>query len=110
MKQQVFRVEWAAIARRDLASVLEYVAAERPGAARALLDKVKRSAAELRTLPLRGRVVPELADLRIAAYRELQIPPYRLIYRVEGDRVLVLGFLDSRRDLEDLLLTRLLSS
>jgi hypothetical protein len=36
------------------------------------------------------------------------IAPYRLVYRADADRVLVLGVFDSRRNLEDVLLSRLL--
>ncbi len=43
-------------------------------------------------------------------WRELLIEPYRLIYRIEGDTVTVLALFDGRRDLEDLLLERLVRS
>jgi plasmid stabilization system protein ParE len=36
------------------------------------------------------------------------VRPYRLIYRVERDTVTVLAVFDGRRDLEDVLLDRLL--
>jgi hypothetical protein len=38
------------------------------------------------------------------------IRPYRLVYRVEADTVTVLALFDGRRDLEDVLLERLLRS
>ena len=41
-------------------------------------------------------------------YRELIVRPWRIIYRVSTKRVLVLAVLDGRRDLEGLLLSRLL--
>jgi len=41
-------------------------------------------------------------------WRELVVKPYRLVYRIEGDTVTVLAVFDGRRDLEDLLLERLL--
>ncbi len=44
--------------------------------------------------------------LHVRGYRELQIPPYRLLYRIELGRVLVLGVFDGRRNLEDVLLQR----
>ena len=69
-----------------------------------------RSARTLRTLPARGRVVPELADLEITAYLELSVPPYRIIYRTEKSKVFVHAVLDDRRDLRELLAERLLRS
>jgi hypothetical protein len=40
-------------------------------------------------------------------WRELVVRPYRLIYRVGSKDVVVLALFDSRRDLEDVLLERL---
>ena len=46
--------------------------------------------------------------MQIRQYRELITTPYRLIYRVRSRDVLVLAVLDARRNLEDVLLDRLL--
>ena len=43
-------------------------------------------------------------------YRELIEPPWRIVYRIESESVLVLGVLDGRRDLKSLLLERLVCS
>jgi toxin ParE1/3/4 len=42
------------------------------------------------------------------SWRELVVKPYRILYRVSSDTVTVLAVFDGRRDLEDLLLERLL--
>ena len=80
-----------------------------------------RKAADLLTLVAEGELamcyfassylsdlVPELALFGFSVWRESIVNPYRVIYRVEGDRVYVLAVFDGRRDLEDLLLGRLL--
>jgi toxin ParE1/3/4 len=103
-----FRVDWADVAKRDLLAIIDYLVERNPEAAGSTLDKLERRAAALRRSPERGRVIPELARLQLRQYRELIVPPYRLVYRVAGRRVLVLGVLDSRRNLEDLLLERLI--
>lgn len=41
-------------------------------------------------------------------WRELIVRPWRIIYRAEGDLVTVLALFDGRRDLEDVLLERLI--
>jgi len=104
-----FRVEWAEIARGDLRRIIAYVLETSPEAAGRLLEKIEEKTTALKSMPWRGRMVPELARLQIREYRELQVPPYRVIYRVAEQRVLVLGVFDSRRNLEDLLLDRILS-
>jgi plasmid stabilization system protein ParE len=101
------RVEWTAIARADLEAIIDYLAADTPVGALAVLDQLAGRATELSSQPLRGRVVPELRTVGVQHYRELIERPWRLIYRVESHRVLVMAVLDGRRDLPDLLLQRL---
>jgi plasmid stabilization system protein ParE len=108
VKARKLPVVWSSVAERDLAEIAMHVHRDSPSAAQRFLRRVEERGASLGTLAHRGRIVPELLSLEIRTYRELIVPPHRLIYRVEGDRVLVLAVLDSRRDLEDLLLRRLL--
>lgn len=102
------RVLWAHSARCDLESIIAYLADRSPQAALATLDRLERKAKSLAVLVDRGRVVPELARLHVREYRELIVPPYRLIYRALGVGVLVLAVFDARRSLEDVLLDRLI--
>jgi addiction module RelE/StbE family toxin len=102
------RVRWARSARRDLEAIVAYLADRSPQAALATLDRLEARAKTLATLAERGRVVPELARLHVREFRELVVPPYRVVYRVDGPRVVVLACLDGRRSLEDILLDRLI--
>jgi len=103
------QVLWARSARRDFEAVVSYLAERSPQAALSTLDRLEARARSLVTLAERGRVVPELGRLHIQEYRELVVPPYRLIYRVRGPKVLVLAVVDARRSLEDILLDRLIN-
>jgi hypothetical protein len=58
----------------------------------------------------RGRIVPELRAVGVLHYRELMERPWRIVYRIGASHVLVLAVLDSRRDLQSLLLERLIRS
>ena len=91
------RVVWALRARRALEEAVEYVAADSPQAAAAIVTQVLAAAASLTDLSDRGRIVPELAD---PILRELLVDPYRLLYEVHGDLVWIVGFLHQRRDFE----------
>ena len=102
------RVLWAKSARRDVDAIVSYLADRSPQAGLSTLDRLEGKAKSLVTLADRGRVVPELARLHVQEYRELVIPPYRMIYRVRSPRVLALAVLDARRSLEDILLDRLI--
>ena len=110
MSRERFEVSWADVAVRDLERIVDFVEQEAPSAAERIFEEIAGRARTLKSLPLRGRIVPELARFEITTYRELVIPPYRLMYRVDADRVLVVGVFDSRRNLEDVLLSRVVIS
>lgn len=102
-----FEVIWAEVAIRDLEEIVDFVEQEAPMAARRLFDRIVEHSRALETFPLRGRVVPELARFEVESYRELIVAPFRLMYRVETRQVMVVGVFDGRRNLEDLILSRL---
>jgi len=54
----------------------------------------------------RGRIVPELKTYGILSYRELIISPWRVVYRTSEQKVYVLAVIDSRRNIEDILIER----
>ncbi len=103
-----YRVVWADTATADLTAIAEYLAATDIGLALRMVEELRSQAAKLATLPLRGRVVPELQAQGIVFYREIFRHPWRLLYRVAGNTVYVVTVCDSRRNLEDLLLDRFL--
>lgn len=107
MNGQSFEVVWAEVAIQDLERIVDFIEPEAQMAAQRLFDRIAEQSTTLETLPFRGRVVPELACYEISVYRELLIPPYRLMYRIDGGRVLVVAVFDGRRDLEGVLLARL---
>ncbi len=104
------RVVWAEAAARDLEDIVSFVAIDSPPNAERLLARLSARARSLETSSGRGRIVPELLPLGMRTWRELVVRPYRLIYRVAGDTVIVLAVFDGRRELEDVLLERLVRS
>jgi plasmid stabilization system protein ParE len=58
----------------------------------------------------RSRVSRELLHTGISHYRELLNAPWRIVYCVDNRQVLIMAVLDSRRDLQTLLLGRLARS
>lgn len=102
-----FSVEFAAVAERDLQGIVEFIAADDPVAAGHVLDRIESRCASLKRMPERGRVVPELAAFGIHTYREPVVSPWRVVCRLSGTRVYVLAVVDGRRNVEDVLLDRL---
>ncbi len=103
-----YAVIWASAAENDLARIIEYLAVDSPANALKVLDKLKKKAANLHHSPKRGRIIPELQEYGIYQFRELIIAPWRLIYRVQMNEVYVLAVIDSRQNIEDILLKRIL--
>jgi len=102
-----YDVYWAEVAKEDLKSIIEYIHTDNPEAARDNLKRIKSNASNLNLFPQRGRVVPEIKEYGILQYRELIIPPWRVIYRISKFQVYVLLVIDSRRNVEDILFDRL---
>lgn len=102
-----YKILWAGVAEHDLRDIIEYIAIDSQANALKTLQKIKKMASVLYTLPERGRVVPELQDQGIQIYRELIAAPWRIIYRISDKNVYVLSVLDARRNVEDILLRRL---
>lgn len=106
--KQAYSVLWTAVAEHDLNEIITYIAQDNVSHAESILRTITKSASRLQHSPKRGRILPELRTHGITVYRELIIAPWRLIYRISDRTVLVLALLDSRRNIEDLLLQRLL--
>lgn len=104
---ETYQVWWSDTARQDLTEIIDYIAQDSVESALEVLDKLEAKAAQLSSLPNRGRIVPELLDTGISQYREIISTPWRIVYRIESQRVLVMAVLDSRRDLQVVLLNRL---
>jgi toxin ParE1/3/4 len=105
---QKYDIIWAGVAENDLKEIIEYIATDNPANALITLKKIKQKASSLYTLPERGRIVPELKDQGILLYRELIVPPWKIIYRISEMKVYVLSVLDARQNVEDILLGRLI--
>ncbi|PIP43004.1 MAG: plasmid stabilization protein [Deltaproteobacteria bacterium CG_4_10_14_3_um_filter_60_8] len=105
-----FQVIWAQTAAQDLENIILFIAEDGPATALNILKKIKGKVSTLRSCPQRGRIVPELQDHGILIYRELIIPPWRVMLRISASKVDVLSVLDSRQNVEDILLKRLLAT
>lgn len=98
-------------ANRDIEEIYEYVATNE-GIARAnhVLARIEDVIESLARFPQRGPYPRELTALGIREYRQAFFKPYRLIYRIAGQRVYVYLVADGRRDMQSLLTRRLLSA
>ncbi len=103
-----YDIFWVASEEHDLEEVIDFIARENPENALKILTEIREKTSELKRYPERGRIVPELQSQGIFLYRELLVPPWRIIYRIKDTQVTVLTMLDGRRNVEDILLERLI--
>ncbi len=74
--------------------------------AKALVEKLEKAARSLKDFPERGHNLSELATMGIHDIQEIVIPPYRILYKTQGNNVHILACIDSRRDLDQILIRR----
>lgn len=103
----LYDVVWSAAATADVEAVLVYIAQRNPERARELLGQLRKKIETLSQHPERGRLVPETMAIGLDIYRELILDPYRVVFRIRGMRVYIMGFFDGCRDLQDILFDRL---
>ena len=108
MKLRDVKVVWTAVAASDLERIAAYLASESPVRAATIIDRSVERAESLASLPNRGRTPPELRSIGDRSWRELQEPPWRIIYRRLDEVVQIHAVLDGRRNLEDILMERML--
>lgn len=96
-------------AEQDLEDLYAYIAKfDSPKSAGYVLERLIDAAESLATSPERGSQPKELRSLGIQEYRQVFFKPYRAIYRVLDNRVVIYVIADGRRDMQSLLSRRLL--
>jgi toxin ParE1/3/4 len=106
-----FTVLLTADAARDLEELYDYIAQhDAPGKSEYVHAGIEKILSSLSESPERGTYPKELLDLGIRDYREIYFIPYRMIYQVINDKVLVMLIADGHRDMQTLLLQRLLEA
>lgn len=103
-----FLVEWSQQASKDLLNIIDYISQDSTDAAVSIFQKIRFKCETLKHTPERGRVIPELKEYGIFSYHELIVKPWRIIYRMSDKKVYILAVIDSRRNIEDILMERFL--
>ena len=89
-----YQVDWSPEAIEDVEAIAEYISRDSEFYAGAVVSKILELARNLPQFPGAGRVVPELGDENT---RERFVYSYRLIYRIERERILVVAVIHGRR-------------
>jgi addiction module RelE/StbE family toxin len=87
-------VIWTEPALSDLDAIADYIALDKPEAARQLVQHVFQHVEQLSDHPKSGSRPPELKGWR---YRQIVEPPCRIFYRIDGNRVYIPYVMRSER-------------
>ncbi len=104
-----YSVKFSADAEDDLFDIYRYIESfDSQTNVEEIINRLKELCHTLDELPDRGHVPPELEFVGVLDYREVHYKPYRVIYHIVENEVIVHCVLDGRRDLQSLLQERLL--
>lgn len=96
---------------QDLESIHDHISEfDSVANANHVLDRLMEVVEGLAQFPERGSYPRELLALGIKEYRQTSFKPYRVIYRVLGNQVVIYLIVDGRRDLQSVLARRLLGA
>ena len=106
-----YSVELTLSAMDDLNDIVQWIA-RNDSADKALnvLDQLQARINSLNDQPGRGAIPLELRSLGMDKYREVFFKPYRIIYHVRDEHVIINLIADGRRDMSVLLQRRLIKS
>ena len=105
-----YRVHITLAAWRDLERIVDWIAdRDSPESANHVLDRLQQAMQNVAELPHRGSRPQELPSGMAGEYRQVFFKPYRVIYRILEDLVVIHLIADGRRNLKALLFQRLTS-
>jgi toxin ParE1/3/4 len=104
-----YRILFAEDAEKDIEDLYHFIAG-RDGVetAERILGEIETACLGLDAFPERGNIPKELIAIGISDYREVHHKPWRAIYRIMGNDVVVYCVVDGRRDVQSFLERRLL--
>ena len=95
----IYKVVWSPEAIEDIESISDYIARDSEFYARAVVTKILDVAKSVKDFPFIGRVVSEFGQKEI---RERFVYSYRLIYKIEKQKILIVAAIHGKRLLENI--------
>jgi len=94
------KIIFSTLSNIDLDKIISYYYDLNKSTAKKYYIEMMSLIKNLKKYPLVGRIVPECEDVFYDKYREIIYENFRIIYRIDGDRILILRFLDARMDID----------
>lgn len=104
---KTYKLQWTTNAKSDLLDIVEYIKKDSPNNAKSVYKKIKEKAQSSNFFPMRGKVVPELQKQGITLYRKIIVSPWRIMYQVDIETI-IMAIIDSRQNVEEVLLKKII--
>ncbi len=105
-----YSVIWTNSAKYDLENIIEYIKIASISNAKEIFFEITEKCNNLYYFPIKCKIVPELQQIEIVKYREVIYKKWRVIYKIDNQKVYILIVVDASRNVEDLLFQRLLKN
>lgn len=102
---------WTKDASDDLYDIISFIKQNSGlSIAKNIYSKFKTKVDNLIIFPELGTVVPELKNIGINYIKQMVISPWKVYYKSDNNKIIILSIIDSRRNLEDILIEKLIKS
>lgn len=91
------KIIWSPEAFSDLKAINEYISRDSAAIAGSVVERLLDAIDRLADFPLIG---PRIREWRRSPYRHVIVSPYRVIYRVDRDAVVIIAIVLGARDLK----------
>jgi plasmid stabilization system protein ParE len=99
LQKMARKIIWSLGAANDVEAIREYLEHSSSSYTKRFLLKVREATKSLKTLPERGRRVPEYPK---SGLREIFIDSFRLFYRITDEEVIIVALFHMARDITSL--------
>jgi len=94
-----YQVTWSPEAVEDLESIAAYIERDSSFYAQSVVSQILETSRKIKEFPLIGRMLPEIGDENI---RERFIYSYRLVYKIQQQRILIVAVIHGKRLIENI--------
>jgi len=106
--EKKYHIKWASPALEDLDEIIEYISKTNLPYSLKVMDQIYEQVSKLDMYPEMCRIVPELEKYGYLIYRQLIVDYWKIIFKIEENIVYIMMVIDGRRNLEDIILKKIL--
>ncbi len=106
-----YKIIWSEDASLDLVDIISYIKMHSgKKIAKGIYTRIKRKVDNIIDFPKAGIIVPELYSIGITDIYQIIESPWKIYYKILENKILVLSVIDGRRNLEEILYKKIIST